>query len=101
MLVGAVQVQRVMAGMADRGATACVMECSSIGLHQGRVENVDFDVAIFTNLGSDHLDYHEGDGAPPSPSLYPRMHGAYSCSARSSAVAAVGDRRAANHCSSM
>lgn len=54
-----------MAGMADRGATACVMECSSIGLHQGRVENVDFDVAIFTNLGSDHLDYHEGDGVLP------------------------------------
>lgn len=56
------QVQKIMAGMADRGATACVMECSSIGLHQGRVENVDFDVAIFTNLGRDHLDYHEGDG---------------------------------------
>lgn len=63
------QVQRLMAGMADRGATACVMECSSIGLHQGRVENVDFDVAIFTNLGSDHLDYHEGDSAPLSPLL--------------------------------
>lgn len=54
-----VQVQKVMAGMADRGATACVLECSSIGLDQGRVDLVDLDVAIFTNLGRDHLDYHE------------------------------------------
>eukprot|EP00892_Ulva_mutabilis_P010952 jgi/Ulvmu1/8229/UM041_0038.1 len=54
-----VSIQKLMAGMADRGATACVMECSSIGLDQGRVDLVDFDVAIFTNLGRDHLDYHE------------------------------------------
>lgn len=55
-----------MAGMADRGAMACVMECSSIGLEQGRVDLVDFDVAIFTNLGRDHLDYHEDSAIQPA-----------------------------------
>jgi len=58
-----------MAGMADRGATACVMECSSIGLDQGRVDLVDYDVAIFTNLGRDHLDYHDDSLSPSAPGL--------------------------------
>ncbi|KAK9805281.1 hypothetical protein WJX72_010844 [[Myrmecia] bisecta] len=52
------QLQKLMAGMQDRGATACVMECSSQGLHQGRCDYIDFDVAVFTNLSRDHLDYH-------------------------------------------
>jgi UDP-N-acetylmuramoyl-L-alanyl-D-glutamate--2,6-diaminopimelate ligase len=34
------------------------MEVSSHGLDQGRVEGVEFDVAVFTNLSRDHLDYH-------------------------------------------
>ena len=34
------------------------MEVSSHGLHQNRVAAVDFDVAVLTNLGRDHLDYH-------------------------------------------
>ncbi len=35
-----------------------VMEVSSHGLEQGRVAGVDFDVAVFTNLSHEHLDYH-------------------------------------------
>jgi len=35
------------------------MEVSSVGLHQKRVQAVQFDTAIFTNLTRDHLDYHE------------------------------------------
>ncbi len=42
----------------DLGAKACVMEVSSIGLDQKRVEGVDFKAAIFTNLSWDHMDYH-------------------------------------------
>ncbi|MCG7547253.1 UDP-N-acetylmuramoyl-L-alanyl-D-glutamate--2,6-diaminopimelate ligase [Pseudoalteromonas sp. Of7M-16] len=34
------------------------MEVSSHGIVQGRVEHVDFDIAVFTNLSRDHLDYH-------------------------------------------
>ena len=47
-----------LAGFVARGAEACAMEVSSIGLDQGRVNGAAFDVAVFTNLTRDHLDYH-------------------------------------------
>ncbi len=37
---------------------SCVMETSSHALHQGRLRSILFDVAVFTNLTQDHLDYH-------------------------------------------
>ena len=43
----------------DLGAKAVAMEVSSIGLRQNRVDEVPFDVAVFTNLSRDHLDYHK------------------------------------------
>lgn len=42
-----------------QNAKAVVMEVSSHGLDQGRVNGVDFDVAVLTNLSRDHLDYHK------------------------------------------
>jgi UDP-N-acetylmuramoyl-L-alanyl-D-glutamate--2,6-diaminopimelate ligase len=42
----------------EQGAASVVMEVSSHGLIQGRVAGVAFDVAVFTNLSRDHLDYH-------------------------------------------
>ena len=49
----------LMAEGVDRGATELVMEVSSHALDQGRATGVNFDVAVFTNLTRDHLDYHE------------------------------------------
>ncbi|MFC7061300.1 UDP-N-acetylmuramoyl-L-alanyl-D-glutamate--2,6-diaminopimelate ligase [Halobacillus seohaensis] len=45
--------------MVGCGVNTAIMEVSSHALDQGRVYGCDFDVAIFTNLSQDHLDYHE------------------------------------------
>jgi UDP-N-acetylmuramoyl-L-alanyl-D-glutamate--2,6-diaminopimelate ligase len=50
--------QALLARMRDAGATDVAMEVSSIGLVQRRVDGIPFHVAIFTNLGRDHLDFH-------------------------------------------
>ena len=42
----------------DQGITHVVMEVASHALSLGRVENLNFDCALFTNLTQDHLDYH-------------------------------------------
>ncbi len=55
---GAVVLSRHLAEMAANGCGAAVVEVSSHALHQGRVEALDFDTAIYTNLTGDHLDYH-------------------------------------------
>jgi UDP-N-acetylmuramoyl-L-alanyl-D-glutamate--2,6-diaminopimelate ligase len=52
------EIQQMMASMLRGGCQACVMEVSSHALEQKRVFGVEFDVAIFTNLTRDHLDYH-------------------------------------------
>ena len=54
----AIVLQRVLRDAVTQGAQACAMEVSSHGLDQGRVAGVKFDVALFTNLTRDHLDYH-------------------------------------------
>lgn len=50
--------QRLLRRMKENGCRACAMEVSSHALMQGRTKGVDFDVAIFTNLSEEHLDYH-------------------------------------------
>ena len=54
----AVALQRSLRDYLKQGAITCAMEVSSHGLDQGRVADIKFDVAVFTNLTRDHLDYH-------------------------------------------
>ncbi len=51
--------QKLLAEIVKVGDTACVMEVSSHALVQGRVTEIGFDTAIFTNLTHEHLDYHK------------------------------------------
>jgi UDP-N-acetylmuramoyl-L-alanyl-D-glutamate--2,6-diaminopimelate ligase len=53
-----VDIQQMLAQMVRADCQACVMEVSSHALDQKRVWGIGYDVAIFTNLTQDHLDYH-------------------------------------------
>jgi UDP-N-acetylmuramoyl-L-alanyl-D-glutamate--2,6-diaminopimelate ligase len=54
----ALDVQAMIARLVAGGARGCAMEVSSHALVLGRVEGIQFDVAVFTNLTQDHLDFH-------------------------------------------
>jgi len=55
----AVFTQKTLAEMQRERIQSVAMEVSSVGLHQHRVEAIEFDTALFTNLSRDHLDYHD------------------------------------------
>ncbi len=55
----ALTIQKLLKSLVNDGFSHVVMEVSSHALHQLRVHNVNFDVAIFTNLTPEHLDYHK------------------------------------------
>jgi UDP-N-acetylmuramoyl-L-alanyl-D-glutamate--2,6-diaminopimelate ligase len=52
------ELHRLLAHMRDRGVQAVSMEVSSHALSLGRVDALRFDIAAFTNLSQDHLDFH-------------------------------------------
>jgi UDP-N-acetylmuramoyl-L-alanyl-D-glutamate--2,6-diaminopimelate ligase len=54
----ATDVQRYLAMMAEAGMTHVILEATSHGLAQDRVEACEFDIAIVTNITHEHLDYH-------------------------------------------
>jgi len=55
---GAVELQALLKEICDARCDYVIMEVSSHALDQHRVEGIDFDCAVFTNLTHDHLDYH-------------------------------------------
>lgn len=55
---GPVELERLLARMRDNGCRGAAMEVSSHGIDQMRIYGIGFDVAVFTNLTQDHLDYH-------------------------------------------
>jgi UDP-N-acetylmuramoyl-L-alanyl-D-glutamate--2,6-diaminopimelate ligase len=56
----ATDLQALLAAMTERQVTAAAMEVSSHALALGRVAGTSYEVAIFTNLSQDHLDFHAG-----------------------------------------
>ena len=52
------ELNRIMAGFVERGCRAAVMEVSSHAAAQGRIDGLEFDIGIFTNISRDHMDYH-------------------------------------------
>ncbi|MBN1284519.1 MAG: UDP-N-acetylmuramoyl-L-alanyl-D-glutamate--2,6-diaminopimelate ligase [Anaerolineae bacterium] len=52
------EVQAYLAQMVQSGLTHCVLETTSHGLAQGRVDACEFDVAVLTNVTHEHLDFH-------------------------------------------
>ncbi|KAF6175096.1 hypothetical protein GIB67_022777 [Kingdonia uniflora] len=71
----AVLVQKLMAKMVHNGTEAVVMEASSNELALGRCDEVDFDIAVFTNLTRDHRDFHgsEEEYRDAKAKLFARM----------------------------
>jgi len=55
----AISLQALFAEMKDQNVSHVFMEVSSHALHQGRVRGIDYDLAVFTNITHDHLDYHK------------------------------------------
>ncbi|MCC6803260.1 MAG: UDP-N-acetylmuramoyl-L-alanyl-D-glutamate--2,6-diaminopimelate ligase, partial [Anaerolineae bacterium] len=55
---GAPMIQALLARMVANGLSAAVLEITSHGLAQGRLNGVDIDVAVLTNVTHEHLDYH-------------------------------------------
>lgn len=55
---GALELQSLLAEAVENRTRAAVLEVSSHALSQSRVDDINFDVAVFTNLTQDHLDYH-------------------------------------------
>ena len=54
----ATDLHAALAVMRERGVQSVVMEVSSIAVEERRIDGVRYDVAAFTNLSQDHLDYH-------------------------------------------
>jgi UDP-N-acetylmuramoyl-L-alanyl-D-glutamate--2,6-diaminopimelate ligase len=52
------EISALLANMVDEGVTTCVMEVSSHAISLERIAALDFDIAVFTNLTQDHLDFH-------------------------------------------
>ncbi|MGB0774656.1 MAG: UDP-N-acetylmuramoyl-L-alanyl-D-glutamate--2,6-diaminopimelate ligase [Akkermansiaceae bacterium] len=55
---GSMELQKILADMRDNDCRGVAMEVSSHALEQKRVDGLQFDVAVFSNLTQDHLDYH-------------------------------------------
>ncbi len=56
---GYLDIHKLLGEMSQKKVDYCILEVSSHALDQGRVDDIEFKTAIFTNLTNDHLDYHK------------------------------------------
>lgn len=54
-----VALNQLLREMVDAGCEYCFMEVSSHAIHQHRIAGIEFDIAVFSNITHDHLDYHK------------------------------------------
>ncbi len=55
----AISINKLLAKMVENGCSYCFMEVSSHAIHQNRIAGLNFDLALFSNITHDHLDYHK------------------------------------------
>jgi len=87
----AVQNHKWLREMVNEGSLAVALEVSSHGLMQNRVDQIDFDAALLTNLTPDHLDYHATmpKYAAAKQKLFERLH--FSSKKKRCAIANIDD----------
>ena len=54
-----IQINKILKKLKEKKIENVILEASSHGLHQNRLDGIKFDIGIFTNLTRDHLDYHK------------------------------------------
>lgn len=91
--------QQTFRQMCDAGVETAVMEVSSHALIQGRVYGCDYDIAIFTNLTQDHLDYHKTMEAYKQAKglLFSQLGNAYSLKKPKVAIINADDEAASDY----
>ena len=65
-----IQLSRILKDLKKNGINYIIMEASSHGLKQNRLDGLMFDIGIFTNLSHDHLDYHQNMKSYLNSKLY-------------------------------
>ena len=72
---GPIKCQKLLREMVSASSCFAIMEVSSHALDQKRVDEIDFDIALFTNMTQDHLDYHGNfeEYAKAKKSLFSRL----------------------------
>lgn len=92
----ALLLQRTFKQMQDEKVDQAIMEVSSHALDLGRVHGCDFDIAIFTNISQDHLDYHRNmdDYLRAKSLLFSQLGNSYSEGNKKYAVINLDDAHA-------
>lgn len=91
--------QKAFYEMIEEKVDTAIMEVSSHALHLGRVRGCDFDIAVFTNLTQDHLDYHKTMDAYQQAKglLFAQLGNTYDINHRKIAILNADDQASAEY----